>query len=112
MTCISKTLSPALLATFVLCGAAHAATFVIDATDSGWYNPSGTNSSGNQNYIVGESGNEYRDYFVFDLTGVPVTDTVVSATLRLWNPVVDIPNQYYDGYNSPDPSESYQLVEV
>ena len=114
MTCISKTLWLAGIVLGLLAdGASSAATIVIDATRSGWYTNSTSSGLSNENYIVGESGSEYRNFFVFDLTGIPVTDTVVSATLRLWTPVMDVPNnQYYDGYESPDPSETYQLVEV
>jgi MYXO-CTERM domain-containing protein len=113
MTCISRTLSLAGIVLGLLgSGAAGAATIVIDATQSGWYTPSGSSGQSNQNYLVGESGNEYRNFFVFDLSSL-LNETVVSATLRLWTPVEDIPNdQYYDGYESPDPSENYQLVEV
>jgi hypothetical protein len=51
---------------------------VINATDSGWYN-NGHNSS-NKNYAAGPN-DTYRNYFVFDLSGV--TGTITSATLRL-----------------------------
>jgi hypothetical protein len=92
-------------------GAARAATIVIDATDSGWYDDGGSHDMSNDNYIVGWRGAEYRNYFVFDLTGI-ATETVVSATLRLFEPAVNPPAIYADGYDSGDPSETYEVVQV
>jgi PEP-CTERM motif len=116
MTLASKTLSLGLCGTLLLglqlAGyAADAATIVIPATTSGWY--SGTSSSGqnNENYLVGMRGSEYRDFFVFDLSSL-LGETVASATLRLWNPIADPPDQFYDGYDSVDPTETLELVEV
>jgi hypothetical protein len=66
-------------------GAADATAIVITATDSGWYDDNGTHTNTNENYLVGWRGAEYHNFLVFDLTAIPITDTVVSATLRLFN---------------------------
>src|SRR5262249_39594078 len=56
MTCISKTLSPiGLVLGLLVAGAAGATTFVIDATQSGWYTQTDASGSSNQNYLVGMS---------------------------------------------------------
>jgi hypothetical protein len=112
MSCIAKTLSLAGIVLGMLgASAAGAATIVIDATDSGWYDDSGSHDINNDNYLVGWRGAEYRNYFVFDLTSI-ATETVVSATLRLFEPAVNPPEFYADGYDSGDPSETYELVQV
>ncbi len=110
MTWIRGTLS--LLALLLVAGRAGAATIVIDATDSGWYDDSGSHTQSNENYLVGWRGAEYRNFFVFDLTAIPLTDTVVSATLRLFEPAVDLPTIFADGYDSPDASENVEVVQV
>jgi len=80
-------------------------------TTSGWYTESSSSGQSNENYLVGMRGGEYRNFFVFDLTSL-LNETVVSATLRLWNPIQDLPDQLYDGYESVDPTETYEVVEV
>jgi hypothetical protein len=111
-TCISNTLSLALVLGCLLTGGgADAATIVIPATTSGWYSGSSSSGQSNENYLVGMRGAEYRNFFVFDLTSL-ANETVVSATLRLWNPIADPPDQYYDGFESVDPTETYEVVEV
>jgi hypothetical protein len=86
---------------------ARAAT--IDATDSGWYNVSGTHLAQIDNYIVGAgNGTLYHNFFVFDLTGV--TGLVVSASLELYNPDNALPA--LKGYISPDATETYTLYDV
>jgi hypothetical protein len=63
---------------------------VLSATDKGWYDNTGFHQAGNPNYAVGQCQNcgpgvsAFRDYFVFDLSGVsgPITD----ATLSIGNP--------------------------
>ena len=116
MSLVSRTLSLGLCRTILLglslAGrTAHAATIVIAATTSGWYTDSDSSGQGNENYLVGMRGSEYRNFFVFDLTSL-LNETVVSATLRLWNPIADPPDLLYNGYQSIDPTETYQLVEV
>jgi hypothetical protein len=57
----------------------------VSATDSGWYGSNGTLSgSANNNYFAGYAfGNEYRNFFTFDLTGV--TGPFANASLSLPN---------------------------
>jgi hypothetical protein len=96
---------------FALCGlvllavanqTSHAGTITLNATDSGWFSHQGFhNTIGN--YIVGnEFANVYHNYFVFDLSGV--TETIIGAQLRLFNPSV--------GYNSPDATETFGVFDV
>jgi large repetitive protein len=110
MTWICTPLS--LFALLLFAGSSRAATIVIDAFDSGWYDDSGSHTQSNENYLVGWRGAEYRNFFVFDLSAIPLTDTVVSVTLRLFEPAVDLPEIFADGYDSPDPSETYEVVQV
>ena len=81
---------------------ASAATYTIDYTDSGWYNASSGHNPSNDNYIVGNccGTGEYRNFLVFDLTGV--TGTIVSATLEAESPST----------LTPDPSETWTLYDV
>lgn len=88
-----------------------AQTAVINFTDHGWYTESGVHRPSNPNYIVGDdrgSGGEsdYRNFFVFDLSGV--TEPISSAKLAVYVPG----GQYTPGYQSPDPSENYELHDV
>ena len=81
----------------------NAATIVLSASDEGWYNSDGIHHSLNKNYAVGDAfGLEYRNYFVFDLTGI--SGQVVSAQLRVPNP--------QNGYFSPNAEETYQVRSV
>ena len=75
----------------------------LSASDEGWYNSDGIHHSLNKNYAVGDAfGLEYRNYFVFDLTGI--SGQVVSAQLRVPNP--------QNGYFSPNAEETYQVRSV
>ncbi len=57
----------------------------ISVTSSGWYSDSGSHGSANPNYFVRTNGTgNYRNFFVFDLSSV--TETIVSAMLKLENP--------------------------
>lgn len=82
-------LKTALLAAAIYAGAAlpaHPASITLDATARGWYDSAG-NFSGSDNYIAGRVGAvEYRNFFRFDLSAI--TESVISATLRLFNPDV------------------------
>jgi hypothetical protein len=66
--------------------------------DSGWYSLEVSHTPGNKNYIAGTSfqtGGElhYRNFFVFDLSGV--TGTVTSAQIQLFTYVSDsLPGTY------------------
>ena len=103
---------------FVLCvsslaSASQALTFTLEATDSGWFDQSGNHTSSYQNYQAGWEDTEVRNFFVFDVSGLPAGEIVLSATFRAYNPAVHEPDVTYSGgYNSADTSETYQLVEV
>ena len=93
----------------VLVAGVPASAATIDATDTGWYNVSGTHIAQIDNYIVGAgNGTLYHNFFVFDLTSV--TGLVVSASLELYNPDNILPA--LKGYISPDATESYTLYDV
>lgn len=93
----------------VLVAGVPASAATIDATDSGWYNVSGTHFTHIDNYIVGAgNGTLYHNFFVFDLTSV--TGLVVSASLELYNPDNALPS--LKGYISPDATETYTLYDV
>jgi hypothetical protein len=80
---------------------AHADTFTLNATDSGWYDNIGFHDPGNTNYIVGRAGNVlFHNFFVFNLAGV--SGTITSATLRLNTAI----------YSSLDATETYTLFDV
>ena len=88
------------------------ADFTINATDSGWYDEDGFHDPFNTNYLAGWepdfSGNQYHNFMVFDTSSI--TETVSSATLRLYNPSVETDTG--DGYVSSDPSEIFRLYSV
>lgn len=86
-----------------LAPSASAATITLDAAARGWISSSGGSYGGSPsvNYAAGFNfGNEYRNFFMFDLTGI--TDVIVSASL-----VLDLGMMY-----SPDASETYTLFDV
>jgi len=75
-------------------------TVAIDASDTGWYDSTGSHTTGNANYIAGEYGAlDYRDYFVFP---VPALNgfTIASAELLI---------NSYTNYNSVGSSLALQL---
>ena len=61
---------------------AFAVPIVLDHVDRGWYGAGGGSNALNTNYVVGTAG-PWRNFFVFDLSGV--TDPILSAELRLDN---------------------------
>jgi hypothetical protein len=88
---------------------------VIDSTDRGWYDVEGDHAPTNISYALGDwrgpdcqpstgCHNDFRNFFVFDLSRV--TQKITSATLAL-----TVHNQP-PGYNSSDLSESYELHDV
>ena len=93
-------------------GQVAVADFMIEATDSGWYDEFGFHDPVNANYFAGWepdfTGNLHRNFMVFDTSGI--TETATSATVRMYNPSVDF--DAGDGYVSPDPSEIYRLYSV
>jgi len=84
----------------------------LDAVDSGNYRWDGYSSGGSTNYAAGDTAaagvSEIRNFFVFDLSAVQ--GTVAHAALQLYNP--GNPPDTGDGFNSPDPYETYVLKEV
>ena len=114
---------PLVLAALLVCASAqHAAAITIDATDRGWYGDNGTHNTSILNYLAGDCGggtcvagtntgiDEFRNFFVFDLSGV--TAPIASATLRLHNPggTTQFPNNV--GFFSDVGSETYLVNEV
>lgn len=79
-------------------------TITLNAADSGQYSQSGFSSSVNTNYFVGRNstGNLFRNFFVFDLSGV--SGTITAASLRLFNPP--------GGYTGTDESNAYTVYDV
>jgi hypothetical protein len=90
MTRILTKMATCLVVVVALLGDARPATAAfLNTTDRGWYDFSGTHDPSNNNYIVGVTESIlYRNFFVFDLS--TVTDPVTSATLRLWNPELNV----------------------
>lgn len=79
---------------------AYAAQTTINSTYQGWIHSSGFQIPGNTNYLVGYAGNEYRDFFVFNLSGV--SGNIFGATLRI----------NVAGYESMDPFETVEFYDV
>ncbi len=79
-------------------------TITLNAVDTGWYDSTGLHESINTNYIAGDSnttdGKLYRNWFAFNLP--TLNAPIVSAQLKL---------KTFD-YDSPSPSETYELREV
>ncbi len=100
-------------AMLLISASARALTITIAASDSGSFSEDGNHTATNETYLAGWSNDEYRNFFVFDVSGLPAGETILSATLRAYNPAVGEPDvSYTGGYQSPDASETYQLVEV
>jgi len=110
-SCLRALFVSALLLAFA--SASQALTFTIDASDSGWHSSAGNHTASNQNYEAGWENEELHDFFVFDLSSLPLGETILSATLHAYNPAVGEPNvSYTGGYESADASETYNLHEV
>ncbi|MGC4046458.1 MAG: hypothetical protein QM758_21920 [Armatimonas sp.] len=80
----------------------------LDPVRSGWVNGLGFSSFNpiNQNYIAGQFLlAEYRNFFVFDLTGV--SGMITSATLDLYNPTAAV--DFGNGY-AGQATETYRLT--
>jgi hypothetical protein len=77
----------------------------LNAIDRGWFNSIEERSMGGDrpNYIAGSiEGVEFRNYFVFDLTGI--NSMITDATLNLFSPEF--------GFNSPFDPETYLLTDT
>jgi hypothetical protein len=110
-SCLRAVFSVALLV--AIASESSALTFTIDASDSGWHSDAGNHTASNQNYTAGWSDEEFRNFFVFDVSGLPAGETILSATLRLYSPAVGEPDvTYTGGYDSPDASETYEVREI
>ena len=114
---------PLVLAVLLLCASAQqAAAVTIDATDRGWYGDDGTHNTSILNYLAGDCDggtcvagsntgiDEFRNFFVFDLSGV--TGPITAATLILHNTdgTAQFPNNV--GFFSDTGSETYLVNEV
>jgi hypothetical protein len=102
-----------LLFFLVLAPITSAATVEINYTHRGWYDITGFHNTFNDNYAVGDDRggglcgpttcfNDYRNFFVFDLSGV--TQQISSAKLALNVPLA--------AYESSDSSENYELHDI
>jgi hypothetical protein len=110
-SCLRAFLFSALFLIFA--SASPALTFTINASDSGWYSETGNHTPSNQSYEAGWENERLRNFFVFDLSSLPTSETVLSVTLHVYNPAVHEPDvTYAGGYVSPDASETYELHEV
>jgi len=113
---------PLALAVLLVCATAqNAAAVTIDATDRGWYGDNGDHRPAVLNYLAGDCDgttcvagastgiDEFRNFFVFDLSGV--TAPIGSATLRLFNTPASSPF-FRNGFFSDVGSETYLVSEV
>ena len=113
---MSSCLRPLLLSALLMAiaSASSALTFTIDASDSGFHDEAGNHlDTTNENYTAGWADEQLRNWFVFDVSGLPADETVLSVTLRLYNPAVSEPDvTYTGGYDSPDATETYEVREL
>lgn len=108
---VIRSLSSATLACIllVISQSVASASLTINAIDSGWYDDTGWHQPDNLNYAVGEEVVFiYNNFFVFDLSSV--SETVTSAVINIYSP--ESPAQFFDGYQSMDPFETYVLYDV
>ena len=113
LRCLHAPSTVALL--LAVASASSALTFTINASDSGWHNNFGNHAdAANENYTAGWSSNEeLRNFFVFDLSGIPVDgDRAVgdAAALQPGSGEPDV--TYTGGYESPDATETYTVREI
>jgi hypothetical protein len=105
--CVSILFASAILA--VISTSAFAETLDIEWTDRGWYNESVFHDPNNTNYGVGDGRSsfcrascfdDFRNFFVFDLSGVtqPIGSAKLALSLR--------------AYGSDHDSETYELHDV
>lgn len=86
---------------------------VQDMTARGWVSAAGNREAGSAgNYLVGYAGgsHHYRNFFIFDLSGIPEHETIVAASMVIFNTDYQIPG--IGGYQSADSFETYQLFRV
>ena len=95
----------------VLCSSISAQTVVINHTNRGWYDDTGSSLPNNLSYAVGDYRGggcvpcvgDMRNFIVFDLSGV--SQPIVSAKIAGFIPGPT-------GYQSGDPSENLELHDV
>lgn len=92
----------------VLCAnAGQVQAEIISAFDRGWYDSNGFHDPTNQNYVATNFGisalGPDRNFFVFNLDGFSTSETITSASLRLFNP---IQNTFFGTYTVYDVSTS------
>jgi hypothetical protein len=75
----------------------------LTATDSGWWDSTGYNTTSNKNYITGEcASNGYNSFYVFSLAGI--TQPIAAAQIEIYNPA--------GGYSSANSSETLGFFDV
>src|SRR2546427_11315704 len=106
-SCLRVLFGSALLLAF----ASPSPALTINASDSGWHSSAGNHTASNQDYVAGwVTDTEYHDFFVFDLSTLAVTETILSATLHVYNPRAGQPNaSFTNGYHSPAATDTYNL---
>ena len=82
----------------------------VSTTDRGRYNARGLHTASNENYLAGRQSVDSRNFFTFDLSNVSTTDLITSAMFNVFNSPVVLAN--LGGYNSVDPSETFELFDV
>ena len=108
-TSLLRTLQLSAVCTTLLAGTdAEAGGLVLQTIDTGYYTDDGFHDADEVNYIVGQSGSEYRNFSVFDLSNV--NRHIWHATLRLFNG--STPPNSGSGYSSVDPFETYEVFDV
>lgn len=102
-------------------GSATAATLNLPAIDRGFFSTTGGSAPYYAGYVVGDSrpggssdfsAADFRNFFVFDLASVALP--IESADLALYMPAIPLffGGLYFNGYDSDDPSETYELHDV
>ena len=101
--------------------AASAATYVIatpDRSSRGWYESAGLHVIDHDNYIAGlyvdegEPTAHFRSFFIFPLPTFAPGESITAISLVLYCREVDPVSATFGGYDSPDPTETYELFAV
>ncbi len=87
---------------------------ILTAGDLGWYQSNGSSDAGPApgNYLAGSDTTsclEARNFFTFNLASV--TGTILSGQLQVYNPGTSAGDPY-NGFSSPNSSDTYQLFDV
>ena len=98
-----------LVVVLVACSSAQAGeSVVLEHVGRSWYTQTGGFRPANDNYFVGNATQEYRNFFVFDLSSID--SEILSMQFEVFNP--DGGANPVCGYVSNDPSETYGLFDV